>query len=260
MTNASSCLIPLTPHKYGYKLVISVVVTVGIVSNILVILSILRQKRLLKNNFYFLVFHVSISDLSCLLLFTYNVYLIWSSERLSFISCTTCHFFRELLVIFGAYFMLVISIIRYRAVLHPLKPAISFRLLKIIACFVYVSAFLATSVMHYMSLKASKPSWSYEIIIRCGRMIVWYFLPVIVMTVIYWKMCQELKRQNIALKYTRSYSRKVSTSNRYRLLHHRNRKTFGICSAVVVSYAVSGLLRHVASILDIVMSENGVML
>ena len=177
MTNASSCLITLTPHKYGYKLVLSVVVTVGIVSNILVILSLLRQKRLLKNNFYFLVFHLSISDLSCLLLFTYNVYLIWSGERLSFISCTMFHFFRELFVIFGAYFMLVISIIRYRAVLHPLKPAISFGLLKIIACFVYVSAFLASSVMHYMSLKASILSLSYEIIIRCGRVIVWYFLP-----------------------------------------------------------------------------------
>jgi hypothetical protein len=41
----------------------AVVLVVGILGNILVIISILRQKKLLKSNYYFLVLHLAICDL-----------------------------------------------------------------------------------------------------------------------------------------------------------------------------------------------------
>ena len=45
-------------YRYSY----AVVNVVGILGNILVIISILRQKKLLKNNYYFLVLHLAICD------------------------------------------------------------------------------------------------------------------------------------------------------------------------------------------------------
>jgi hypothetical protein len=45
-------------YRYSY----AVVNVVGILGNILVIISILSQKKLLKNNYYFLVLHLAICD------------------------------------------------------------------------------------------------------------------------------------------------------------------------------------------------------
>ena len=50
---------------YIYSL--AVVLVVGILGNILVIISILRQKKLLKNNYYFLVLNLAICDLGPLI-------------------------------------------------------------------------------------------------------------------------------------------------------------------------------------------------
>jgi hypothetical protein len=47
----------------AYRYSEAVVLVVGILGNILVIISILRQKKLLKNNYYFVVLHLAICDL-----------------------------------------------------------------------------------------------------------------------------------------------------------------------------------------------------
>ena len=57
---------------FGYSC--TVVVVFGILGNILVILSILRQKmNLLKNNYYFLVLHLAICDLASLIVHIFNI-------------------------------------------------------------------------------------------------------------------------------------------------------------------------------------------
>ena len=52
-------------HGYSYPIVI----VLGILGNILVIISILRQKNVLKNNYYFLVLHLAICDLGVLIIY-----------------------------------------------------------------------------------------------------------------------------------------------------------------------------------------------
>ena len=49
-----------------YRYSDAVVLVFGILGNILVIISILRQKQVLKNNYYFLVLHLAICDLGAL--------------------------------------------------------------------------------------------------------------------------------------------------------------------------------------------------
>lgn len=251
--NNTSCIME-TAHGYGYKSALTFVVIFGILGNILVILSILKQRRLLKNNFYYLVFHVTICDLGYLLLSVYHVYLILSGKRLSYRNCLVCitfRSFRELSLIFGAYFMLVISIIRYRAVLRPLKPAISSRRLKVISFFVYMSTFLISSQRIYFCFRPSSLPYVYEITVHCARTITSYFLPASIMAVIYWKICRELIRQSNIIKSSNPSS-KMAQSNIgkfSRLLHHRNWRTFLVSLATVVCFVIGGLPRHVAALL-----------
>jgi hypothetical protein len=52
-------------YRYSH----AVVTVFGILGNILVIISILRQKKVLKNNYYFLVLHLAICDLGALIIY-----------------------------------------------------------------------------------------------------------------------------------------------------------------------------------------------
>ena len=252
MENASSTskAILSTSHGFCYKSVFTFVVIFGILGNILVILSMLRQRRLLKNNFYYLVFHVTICDLSYLLLSVYHLYVVLAGQNLKYGYLSVCiafQFFRELYLIFGAYFMLVISVIRYRAVLHPLKPAISHARLKFISCFVYLSTLLISFPRFYICIHdySSRLPLAYAIVVMWVRAFIWYGFPVTVMAVIYWKICRELIRQNNAIK---SMSSNANTCGKFkRLLHHRNWKAFVISLIAVVCFAVGGLPRHVAT-------------
>ena len=250
--NNTSCIMEIS-HGYGYKTAFIFVVMFGILGNVLVILSMLKQRRLLRNNFYYLVFHVTICDLSYLLLSIYQGYFILSGKSVSYSNCVACITFRSILdlyLILGAYFMLVISVIRYRAVLHPLKPAISLRRLKVISVFVYLSAFLISSPKMYFCFSHNHLSYVYETTAHCARTIIWYFLPCTIMAIIYWKMCRELIRQNNVIKSSNSNS-KMTQSNMgkfNRLRHHRNWRTFLVSLATVLCFAVGGLPRQVGNL------------
>jgi hypothetical protein len=57
----------------------TVVLVVGILGNILVIISILRQKIVLKNNYYFLVRHLAMYDVGVLIIYLFdciNIYFV----------------------------------------------------------------------------------------------------------------------------------------------------------------------------------------
>ena len=104
---------------YRYSL-ISVFVF-GILGNILVIISILRQRKLLKNNYYFLVLQLAICDLGWLVVNFFDVMLLLynfvEKELIVRNFVTYCLVIRItfLFQVTGIYMMLVISVLRYRA-------------------------------------------------------------------------------------------------------------------------------------------------
>ena len=125
---------------YGYSY--TVVVVFGILGNILVILSILRQKKnILKNDYYFLVLHLAICDLQSALIvhMFYMVDVFWLEEPLSdHFPMIICNIYT-----IGDAFEYtgvgtIISLLRYRAIVHPLKPAISRRKFKVVCGLVYL--------------------------------------------------------------------------------------------------------------------------
>jgi hypothetical protein len=129
-------------HRYSY----AVVLVVGILGNTLVIISILRQNKLLKNNHYFLVLHLAICHLGPLIYYLFNLinrYLV--EDRLVTYSTKYCVFFHIYLVfrVAGIGMMLIISLLRYRATVHPLKPDVSRRKLKVVCGLVYIVGFIA---------------------------------------------------------------------------------------------------------------------
>jgi hypothetical protein len=117
-----------------------VVLVFGILGNILVVTSILRQNIVMKNNYYYLLSQLAICDLGVLVVYLVDrIASYWYEEALFYYSLTSCVFSNTYYVfqVAGIGMMLIISVLRYRATLHPLKPAISRRKLKVVCSLVH---------------------------------------------------------------------------------------------------------------------------
>ena len=123
-----------------------VVLVFGILGHILVTISILRQKKVLKNNYYFLVQHLAICDLGVLIIYLFDrINGDFVEDQLVTYSVVYC-IFGNIFYFFqaaGIGMMLIISVLRYRATVHPLKPAVSRRKLKVVCGLVYIFGFFA---------------------------------------------------------------------------------------------------------------------
>ena len=130
---------------YQYSL-ISVLVF-GIVGNMLVIISIARQKQLLTKNYYFLVLHLAVCDLgaSVFLLLSRIFYLVNVTRYNGYNIACLFHLLHYSFYLSGLAMMLMISVLRYRATVHPLKPAIS-RGKLINLCYVVYATSLTTGL------------------------------------------------------------------------------------------------------------------
>ena len=226
----------------------TLVIVFGILGNILVILSMLRQKKnVLKNNYYFLVLHLACCDLAVL-----NVYLFivvqwfWLEEPLSVHSytITDCHVYAiaDVFQLTGVGMMLTISLLRYRATVHPLKPAISRRKLKIVCGLVYLLGLIVggglglplcfiKSVALYAFLKFCMAFWIFFV----------YFVPTIFMALVYCKIGRSLIKQNKYMKRVCSNAmrRPVPDSNFNIVRYIRNRRTFLVCLSSVLCYGIA---------------------
>ena len=230
--------------RYSY----TIVIVFGIAGNILVILSILRQKKdMLKNNYYFLVLHLAICDLAVLILYIYRfVEYYWprvaSSVHFPTIKCYV--FVVNLAFQFaGAGMMLIISLLRYRAAVHPLKPAVSRRKLKRICSVVYIvgltAAYGTRSPVCFIKSKVVLDAYwkfyfSFALFFGC-------FVPTIFMTVVYYKIAQELIKQREYIKKvcSNATSRREHDSSFNILKYIQNRRTFLVCLSTVLCYGIA---------------------
>ena len=245
----------------GYKYSFTVVLVFGILGNSLVILSMLRQKKnVLKNNYYFVVLHLAICDLAALIFqIFYSVDVIWLEEPLSDHSPTiTCHVYaiRDAIEFAGLGMMLIISLLRYRATVHPLKPAISRRKLKIVCGLVYLVGLIAASGAHLPScfIKsnddfAKKFDYAFWVFFV-------FFLPTIFMAIVYYKIVQALIKQHKHMKRICSNAmRRRAPDSSFILRYIQNRRTFLVCLSVVLCYGISQIPVSVWLVL-LILREN----
>ena len=216
------------------------VLVVGIPGNILVIALILKQKRLLKNNYYFLVLQLAVCDLADLMFYLLD----GIRSRYGYFFSNWCYFFRIIYLfrVGGVAMMLVISLLRYRATIHPLKPAISRRKLKVVCLLVYLVGFIAGvgTAIPLCFLHANHLYYKLNIsyLILC-----YYFLPTSFMSVIYYKICRKLKEQKDHMKSacSRPVRQNVETSSFNIMKFIRNRRTTIICLCTVLCYGIGNI-------------------
>ena len=220
----------------------------GIFGNTLVIISILRQRRLLRNNYYFLVFHLAICDLVWLLVaFFIVINFIFTVSLLNDYSVITCLFVNVEYVfqVAGIGMMLIISLLRYRATVHPLKPAISRRKLKVVCGLVYIVGFIAGfgpavpfCFVHWNDVLIVYHKIQVAYFISC-----FYIFPTTFMAVVYYKICRALNKQNGYIKSVCSNPVRRSTpSSSFSFLRYiRHRRTFLVCLSTVLCYGLGNI-------------------
>ena len=227
----------------------TVVLVLGKIGNIFVIVSILRQKNLLKSNYYFFVLQLALNDFAVLFIYLLvNFITLGLGKSLDGNSNTFLVLYDVALLfqVAGIGMMLIISVLRYRATVLPLKPPISRRRLKVISCFVYVIGLIAgfglavpLTITHGKDSDMAK----FYKIFHYGYVIQYfYILPTLFMAILYYKICRELIQQNERLKAVCPNAVTKSSSAIFSIRAYiRNRRTAIVCVSTVLWYGVSNI-------------------
>ena len=201
---------------FSTKLIVSICYAIieifGLCGNILVILTVCSGWRRLQTNYYRLVFHLAICDIFLLLagnlLFTLGPWLenqYWPSN-LGTITCIIifplvgCIFTTELAL------LVVIAILRHKAVTQPLRPRISRKklqyiiaLVHIVPLFLNIPTFLSQQVTRELCTTRWKDNMYYYVYTWILDLAI-TLLPMLFLVVLYTKMCYSLALHQKNLK------------------------------------------------------------
>lgn len=230
-------------------------ISVGVLGNLAVIISICGTRKLLGSNYYYLLLHLAICDLFNLILFyTEIVYNMFNgTPSITAHSYILCKMWQPIHTVFftaGANFLIVISMVRYRAIVQPFKLAMSRRTLKILSTLVYGSAMICV-IPHVLVLKFDEiagcvEEWplyslniSYTIFLACVQ----YFIPAVTLSIIYFKICRKLMTQNRKKQFMNAHNQLRQQNEKaptwYQSLTLRNKKTFLVSFVIVACFIVS---------------------
>ena len=232
----------------AYRYSDTILIVFGILGNIVMIHSIRRPKiNVLKSNYYFLVLHLAICDLAVLIIYFFGaVEFHWLEEPFSDDSpISTClvSFILYAFRVAGVGMMLVISQLRYRVTVPPLKPAISQRKLKVICGLVYLVGVIVGGGTYLPEcfIKSNDVRVIYEKYLLAFWIFFVYFLPTIFMAAVYYKIARSLMKQNKYIKRVCSNAtrRRAPDSSVNILRYIRNRRTFLVCLTTVLCYGIT---------------------
>jgi hypothetical protein len=254
-------MITASPNYLVLGFVQLLVTSVGAIGNLLVVCGILLNTGLLRNIHYYLVLHLAICDFFILVFSSSDIYdsLTGSSMINSPVLCKLWWPTQTVFYNAGIFFMVIISVVRFQAVSKPLEPAMNRSKVKLLAMLAYVFATLC-SLPYILVLQLDNKSgcveeWPVEQFNICYTLFlstIQYFIPVVLLSMIYGKICSILAKQNREMRVlcasaANQQQRKVSPFQRLR--QHRNVRTFFVCLTVVVCFAVTALPRHIIWIL-----------
>ena len=140
--------------------------------------------------------------------------------------------------------MLIISLLRYRATVHPLKPAISRRKLKVVCGLVYLVGLIVGCGIRLPEclIKSNVVIVAYKKFYYVFWVFVGYFAPTLFMAVVYFKISRSLMKQNTQKYMKRVCSnavRRTAPDSSFDILRYiRNRRTFFVCLSVVLCYGI----------------------
>jgi hypothetical protein len=240
------------------------VASVGAVGNLLVILVIFRNRTLLRNIHYYFVLHLAICDFFNLVFSTSYIFYSFTGSSMMNYSSVLCKLWdptHTTFYIAGVFFLIIISIFRYQAVSKPFEPAMCRWKVKVMAMFAYILAIICILpyilVLQFNNTSGCVEKWPEEQLNICYTLVlaaVQYFIPVVLLSMLYWKICSILVRQNRKMKLlcasaAASEQQKLSPYQRFR--QYRNARTFLVCVAIVVCFAVTALPMQIMFFLSI---------
>ena len=240
----------------GYAL--TSVTIFGSLGNILVISSICKQ-NFYKNTHYYVVLHLSICDLISLLLAASRSY-EWLTGEYWTVSTALCKLtiLPRIFCTAGILFMVVMSLLRYRAVCYPLRPAVNRWKLHLASATVYVFGLLFRIPLLFIfgpdQCSEPWPSSMWNTIYAVTFVAFQFFIPVVILGVVYWKICSELFKQG---KIIKSMNTSIADEEKERwlfqiLTHHRNRRAFLISFIIFICFLVAGSPWHIAFTLYVI--------
>ena len=217
----------------------------GTIGNLLVILVIFWNPRLLKNNHYYLVLHLAICDFSILVFTSSEINNSFTGNPL-INSPALCKLWWPTQTVFynaaGILFMVRISIGRYQAVLKLLEPAVSRCKVKALAMLVYV--FAAICVLPYVQVLQFNyksgcvemwPAEQINILYTSVLSAVQYFIPIVLLSMVYWQICMVLVKQNRKMKLLRRAAALLHQETCHRIKDFDNTETCGHFLRVLLS-------------------------
>ena len=231
--------------------VLTVAVSLGVVGNVPVIVSICRKRSLLKSNHYYLILHLAICDFFYLLFFIPNIYSIFSaSPSITSSSYFVCKIWGPAHTVFftaGANFLVLISLLRYRATVHPLKPAVSRRTLKISSTVIYVMVIICIIpymlVLRYNETSGCYEEWSIESLNIAYTVFlsgIQYFIPVVFLSIIYYKIGKVLLTRNNRIAPMDARNQIQQQRTLYQRLKIKNVRPLVVCFMIIACFTVSG--------------------
>ena len=239
------------------------VAVTGMIGNLLVIVVILRNPRLLRNTYYFLVLHLAICDFFINVFSSSNIYHSFTGRSM-ISSPVLCKLWQPIHTVFfnaGVFFMVLISIVRYQAVSKPLEPAVSRWKVKVVTMFAYIFATFCISpfalVLQFDNISGCKEVWPVEQLNICFTLVlsaVQYFIPVVLLSMVYWRICIVLVKQNREMKHlcaSTALSQRENLSPYQRFRQHRHARSFLVSLTVVVGFAVTAFPIQIINILII---------
>ncbi|XP_028400227.1 neuropeptide FF receptor 1-like [Dendronephthya gigantea] len=236
-------------------------VLLGVPGNTAVIVSICRTRNLLRNNHYYLLLHLAICDLVHLIFFIDDIYTVFNNTGVSSNSRILCKIWSPTYTscfIAGVYFLVLISVSRYRAIVQPFKPPISRKLLKIYSASVYIIAVLCI-IPYALVLKFDEsqgasicyeqwPFQSLNIVYTVFLAVVQYLMPVAFLSVVYFKICKKLVIQS---KIVNGHKLRQQSNG-----PRKNRKTFLVCCIIVICFTISAFPTQVAWMISAITSSE----
>ena len=221
------------------------VFVLGILGNILVIVAILKQSSLLKNNYYFFVLQLAFSDLGCLVVNTCGrFYIRFAETPFSPHNYFTYCFVIPIMFFFqisGIYLMLAISVHRYRATVRPLKPAISREKIKAACALGYLFAMISGYGIFTMVFFKRLKIGAYLRALSLHGTFIFIFAPTVFMAVVYCKIGRALRKQNKSMKTARSNLAQQGQESFKILKYVQNRRAFIVCFTTVLCYGIGNL-------------------
>ena len=114
--------------------------------------------------------------------------------------------------------MLFISVIRYRAAIHPLKPALSRRKMKNVCCLVYMFGLIAgygPAVPIFFCMGIIYGKFIIDFILSIYLIFCYYIFPTFFMGIVYYEICRELIHQKKRMKNLCSNPLRQKTRNSF---------------------------------------------